>query len=110
MVYGDNVARFRPRTYTGFFVCSDVIALILQAVGGALTSIADDDQRSLQQTGINIMIAGLAFQVASLFLFIVLGSEFALRVHRSPKSEFSDFSGLRQSRKWTMFIYCTSLA
>ncbi|KAJ5645569.1 RTA1 domain protein [Penicillium longicatenatum] len=109
-VYGDNIARFRPRTYTIAFVSFDIASLLMQSVGGALTSIADDDQRSLQQTGINIMIAGLAFQVASLFIFIVLGSEFALRVHRSPKSEFSDFNGLRQSRKWTMFIYCLILA
>ncbi|KAJ6010489.1 RTA1 domain protein [Penicillium sp. IBT 35674x] len=109
-VYGEDVARFRPRTYTIAFVSSDLVSLIMQAAGGAITSIADDDQRSLRQTGINIMIAGLAFQVASLFIFIILGSEFALRVRKSPKLEANDFSGLRHSWKWPMFIYCLALA
>ncbi|KAJ5641544.1 hypothetical protein N7490_005544 [Penicillium lividum] len=109
IIYG-AMARFSPQTYTIFFVTCDVISLVLQAAGGAIASIATESQVSLQQTGVNVMIAGLAFQVFSLFLFIVLASDFALRVRKNPKSEVDEFVGLRQSWKWKIFIYCLALA
>ncbi|KAJ5927976.1 RTA1 domain protein [Penicillium verhagenii] len=109
-IYGEDIARFRPRTYTTFFVSCDITSLILQSAGGALAAIATETENSLRQTGINLMIAGLAFQVVSLFLFIILASEFAIRVRKSPKPEENEFSGLRQSSKWKMFIYCLGLA
>ncbi|KAJ5953448.1 RTA1 domain protein [Penicillium verhagenii] len=107
-IYGEDIARFHPRTYTTFFVSCDITSLILQSAGGALAAIATESEKSLRQTGINLMIAGLAFQVVSLFLFIILASEFAIRVRKSPKPEENEFSGLRQSSKWKMFIYCKS--
>ena len=82
VTYGEHYARFKPRTYTVIFVCSDILALILQAAGGALADIGDNGS-SLQNTGINIMIAGLAFQVASLFVFISLCLDFAWRVRKN---------------------------
>ena len=79
IVYGEHLARFKPRTYTIIFVCSDIFALVLQAIGGAIADIAKSGS-STQQTGINIMIAGLAFQVVSLSIFIALCLDFAWRV------------------------------
>ena len=81
IVYGEHLARFKPRTYTIIFVCSDIFALVLQAIGGALADTADTGS-DLQQTGINIMIAGLAFQVVSLTIFIALCLDFGWRVMR----------------------------
>lgn len=70
--------------YTIIFISCDILSLILQAAAGAITSIADAN--SLRDTGVNnVMIAGLAFQVFSLALFIDLNSEFLLRVRRQPK-------------------------
>ncbi|KAJ5722870.1 RTA1 domain protein [Penicillium malachiteum] len=110
-IYGTQLARFRPRTYTVIFVSCDLTSLVLQAAGGAIASIADSDQVSLQNTGVNIMIAGLAFQVASLLLFMVLATEFIFAVHKSSKEERNDeFTGLRQQLKWKMFLYCLGLA
>lgn len=85
MVYGEELARFKPHTYTRIFICSDIFALVLQAAGGAITDTADSGS-SLQQTGINIMIAGLAFQVVSLTIYIVLCADFAWRVKRARRS------------------------
>jgi hypothetical protein len=42
IIYGENVSRFRPRTYTLFFTCCDFFSLLLQAIGGAIASIATD--------------------------------------------------------------------
>lgn len=58
-MYGENIARLRPRTYVIIFILCDPVLLLLQASGGAITSIADADQPDLGQAGINIMIAGL---------------------------------------------------
>lgn len=106
IIYGETISRLRPRTYTIIFVTCDVIALILQAAGGAITSIADDDQQDLRDTGVNIMIAGLAFQVASLTLFIVMASEFALRVRKSPEEMKNAFTAsIRGGWKWRAFLF-----
>ena len=69
---GVQVSRLKPGTYTIIFVVCDFISLLLQAAGGAIASMADT--KSLEDTGINIMIAGLAFQVACMTLFIGLAS------------------------------------
>ncbi|KAI4152179.1 MAG: hypothetical protein L6R39_001877 [Caloplaca ligustica] len=80
LVYGEPLARFKPRTYTIIFIGCDVFSLVLQAIGGALADTASTN--SLLQTGINIMIAGLAFQVVSLTVFAVLCADFAWSVRR----------------------------
>lgn len=75
VVYGEDLSRFRPRTYTLIFISCDFISLVLQAAGGAIASGANAP--SQDQMGINIMIAGLSFQVFSLALFVALSAEFA---------------------------------
>ncbi|KAF7895606.1 uncharacterized protein EAF01_009568 [Botrytis porri] len=78
IVYGKEISRFRPGTYTIIFCTCDIISLVLQAAGGAIASTADTlDDKDL---GKNIMLAGLAFQVFSLVLFAILCAEFAWRV------------------------------
>ncbi|RDW73451.1 hypothetical protein BP6252_07358 [Coleophoma cylindrospora] len=77
--YGTQYSRLQPKTYTLTFITSDVIALILQAVGGALADTAATNAASLQ--GVHIMIAGLAFQVVSLLAFSLLAGEFFGKVY-----------------------------
>ncbi|KAL8890481.1 MAG: hypothetical protein Q9192_005865 [Flavoplaca navasiana] len=64
LTYGSHLARFKPRTYTIIFICCDIFSLVLQAVGGGIADTAETE--SLSDIGINIMIAGLVFQVVSL--------------------------------------------
>ncbi|KAL8937765.1 MAG: hypothetical protein Q9216_004261, partial [Gyalolechia sp. 2 TL-2023] len=80
LIYGEPLARFKPRTYTIIFICCDVFSLVLQALGGALADTADTDD--LVQTGIDIMIAGLSFQVVSLTFFAILCADFAWSVKK----------------------------
>jgi hypothetical protein len=83
-----------------------LVSLILQAAGGAITSIADADQYDLAQDGINIMIVGLASQVASLALFMVLCLDFAWKVIKNPQDLNPDtrMRELRQSLRWKAFL------
>ncbi|KAJ6032636.1 RTA1-domain-containing protein [Penicillium herquei] len=106
IVYGEQISLLRPRTYTMVFVLCDLVSLILQAAGGAITSIADSDQQDLAQTGVNIMIAGLSSQVASLVLFIALCLQYAWSVHKNPDSlnKSSVMRELRNSFRWKAFL------
>ncbi|KAJ5216412.1 RTA1-domain-containing protein [Penicillium cinerascens] len=112
VIYGEKISRCRPRTYTIVFVLCDVVSLILQAAGGAITSIADADQADLAQTGINIMIAGLASQVASLALFVALCLDYAWKVRNNPDSlnETFHMRKLRNSTRWKLFLASLILA
>lgn len=52
------------------------------------------------------MIAGLAFQVASLTLFIAMASEFALRVRKTPEEMRNAFTAsIRRGWKWKAFLF-----
>jgi len=88
---GVEVSRLKPRTYTVIFVTCDFISLLLQALGGAIASKADT--KTLEDTGINIMIAGLAFQVASMALFMVFAGEVGWRIIKSGKTKGEDTTG-----------------
>nr|A0A2Z5TTA9.1 RecName: Full=Efflux pump himE; AltName: Full=Himeic acid A biosynthesis cluster protein E [Aspergillus japonicus]BBA91555.1 transporter [Aspergillus japonicus] len=112
IVYGEGISRLRPKTYTMVFVACDLVSLVLQAAGGAITSVADADQYDLAQDGINIMIAGLASQVASLALFMALCLDYAWRVYKSPHnlSPETRMRDLRHSLRWKAFLAGLALA
>ena len=68
-------SRFSPRLFYWIFIPCDFLSLILQAVGGAISSSTDGDA----QDGVNIALAGLAFQVATLTVFIILTVDYYFR-------------------------------
>jgi hypothetical protein len=89
--------------YTIIFITCDFISLLLQAAGGAIASGANT--ASTDQMGINIMIAGLSFQVASLFLFILLCAEFGWRVRRNPHELDPRFDIVRSAKMFKAFLF-----
>ena len=111
VAYGERISYFKPRTYTITFITFDIIALLLQAVGGAIASTADDDDRDMTDLGINIMIAGLAWQVASLLIFIAMSTYFFLRVRKAPGADLNlNFDTLRRSRYFKGSLWGLSIA
>ncbi|KAF2144367.1 uncharacterized protein K452DRAFT_222702 [Aplosporella prunicola CBS 121167] len=110
VAHSQAVSRLQPRTYTYIFVSFDILSLVLQAAGGAITATADDDQRDLADAGVNIMIAGLAAQVASLALFMALCAEYAFRLSRRRELLDSSFSGLRSTFKFKAFLFALAAA
>ncbi|KAK0655917.1 RTA1 like protein-domain-containing protein [Cercophora newfieldiana] len=81
VAFGPENSRIKPETYTRLFIPCDVTSLVLQAVGGAMASIASHNDESTE-TGDNIMIAGLAFQVFTLLVFMIVSVDFGLNVLR----------------------------
>ncbi|PLB47686.1 putative RTA1 domain protein [Aspergillus steynii IBT 23096] len=109
IAYGEKIPFFRARTYTILFITCDIIALILQAAGGAIASTADDKDTS--DIGINIMVAGVSWQVFSLFLFVGLCTDFALRTRRAAAHQFNPFfEGLRQTKPFQGFLLSLGVA
>jgi len=68
-------SRFPPKVFYYTFIPCDIISLILQAVGGAMSSSSNGSSN----VGVNIALAGLAFQVATLVVFILLTVDYFVR-------------------------------
>ncbi|TGO49510.1 hypothetical protein BCON_0208g00130 [Botryotinia convoluta] len=102
IIYGQEISRFRPGTYTIIFCACDIISLVLQAAGGAIasTAVTLDDK----DVGKNIMLAGLAFQVFSLILFAILCTDFAWRVRRAKGAWNARYINLVSSALFKSFL------
>ncbi|KAF2152230.1 RTA1-domain-containing protein [Myriangium duriaei CBS 260.36] len=110
VVYGQEVARFGPRTYTLAFISCDIMSLVLQAAGGAITATAVAGS-SEKQTGVNTMIAGLASQVASLSLFLLLALDLIWQANHAPRDSLDPhFVSLRNRALFFWFPPAIMLA
>jgi hypothetical protein len=102
VVYGTHLSYFKPRTYTIIFCSFDFISLLLQAAGGGIA--ASTKKPDLLNTGKNVMLAGLGFQVASLVIFAIAAGYFAFRVWSNQDSWNPRFSSLTSSRRFKAFL------
>ncbi|KAG9190323.1 hypothetical protein G6011_08411 [Alternaria panax] len=82
---GPEHSRIKPLSYPKIFIPCDFISLVLQAAGGGMASVSTHNGEDPKK-GNNIMIAGLAFQVATLLVFILLAADFAWRTYRGRTS------------------------
>ncbi|KAL2870301.1 RTA1 domain-containing protein [Aspergillus lucknowensis] len=83
----DRISRFNPKLLYWIFIPCDIVSLVLQAVGGALSCVATT--QDAVNTGVNISLAGLVFQVFTLTTFTVtfldyLNSCRRNRIHLEP--------------------------
>jgi hypothetical protein len=68
-------ARFKPGYASYIFITCDFISLILQAVGGAMSSTSNGSSTA----GVDIALAGLGFQVVTLVVFSALVIDYGIR-------------------------------
>lgn len=68
-------SRVRPAAFYWVFIICDCIALTLQGTGGGMSSSSNGSS----QTGVDIAIAGLAFQVGTLTIFTICVIDYAIR-------------------------------
>ncbi|KAF7899540.1 hypothetical protein EAF00_003876 [Botryotinia globosa] len=76
--YGPHLSRFSPKAISITFMAADWIALTLQAAGGAIADTAAT--KAEMNSGTNILVAGLSFQVFGLILFMMAVVEYAFKV------------------------------
>jgi hypothetical protein len=98
------------------FIPCDLLSLLLQAAGGGIASTQTHQNKS-PVTGDNIMVAGLAFQVFTLLIFMALCADFALntlRRHKTLGSSAFDqnplFIQLRSKWQFKAFLSALTLA
>lgn len=84
-LFGPDLSRIQPNTYTWLFLCLDLVSLILQGAGGGMAASSGKGNKN-DDTGNWIMIAGLIFQVVTLFFFILMCAEFAWKVKKNERT------------------------
>ncbi|KAF2793980.1 RTA1-domain-containing protein [Melanomma pulvis-pyrius CBS 109.77] len=85
LTFGAHNSRIKPLSYPRIFIPCDLASLLLQAGGGGFASAASHSDKD-PTVGNNIMIAGLAVQVFTLLVFIILAADFAWRTFRRTKT------------------------
>lgn len=78
--FGSQYSHLRPVLYVWMFVSSDVACIALQAIGGGIAAGADN--KDTINIGNNMIIAGLAIQVAVMGICVLLASDFAFNVRK----------------------------
>ena len=113
-----SLSRFKPVRYTQIFVPCDFLSLVLQGAGGGLSSVASQNDQDTK-VGTNILIAGLVWQVFTLTLFIILASEYAVRVLRNGRhtrrtshtnDQLQGHEMISGTGRFHFFIFCLALA
>jgi hypothetical protein len=88
--------------YLLFIIC-DVISLVFQSIGGGMST----NSEGSSQTGVNIALFGLSFQVFTLLVFITLSLDYAARYLRAAKT---GSVGRVVDGRFKVFVACLALA
>ena len=88
--------------YLLFIIC-DVISLVFQSIGGGMSTSSEGGS----QTGVNIALFGLAFQVFTLVVFITLSLDYTVRYLRAAKK---GAVGRVVDKRFKVFVACLTLA
>lgn len=114
VTFGPENSRIKPLSYPRIFIPCDILSLVLQALGGGMASAASHSNKN-PETGNHIMVAGLAFQVFTLLVFMLLCTDFAVRtVVRSNRMGDAALdpthAALRRSMKFRAFLVALTLS
>ncbi|KAK5044913.1 hypothetical protein LTR84_010285 [Exophiala bonariae] len=105
LTFGPEASKIRPDWYTWIFITGDLISLIIQALDGSFSATAGGD-RHRQDLAESFVIAGVSFQVVTLFFFAVATVWYA---HRRRCTKYMVLSTEAQmflkDSKFRMFIF-----
>ncbi|KAG8867453.1 hypothetical protein FRB97_003337 [Tulasnella sp. 331] len=90
IIIGPEYSRLSPRIYTYLFVGVDVVALVIQSIGGGMAATANTPSGS--QNGAHVMVGGIILQMAAITIYSLTSIEYfwrvfaerPLRVRRDP--------------------------
>ncbi|OTA08055.1 RTA1-like protein, 7 TM, responds to xenobiotic stimuli [Trichoderma parareesei] len=82
MFLDPSLSRFRPQLFYWIFIPFDIVCLVLQAAGGAMSA----EDTGSDQAGVDISQAGLSLQVIVLVAFIVAFGDYMFRYIRSGRA------------------------
>ncbi|PBP17647.1 hypothetical protein BUE80_DR011559 [Diplocarpon rosae] len=84
--FGPQYSLLKPALYTWVFIGLDAFSILMQAAGGGIAAAANHDNASLLSTGNDLILAGIALQVAQLVAFGVVSLYYAFNVYRHRKA------------------------
>ena len=76
--FAPEITRLPPRLFYWIFIGADITCLVIQAVGGALSSASE----GASQSGVDIAMAGLILQVVVLVMFCGFFADYMIRYRR----------------------------
>lgn len=90
VVYGRKYALLKPMWFSYIFIFCDVASLVIQAAGGGIAAVSLANYK-LTDAGTHVMVAGIAWQVFSMLVFLILLLDWMNRIffHSSPDIKFS---------------------
>ncbi len=88
MVYGAQFALMKPMAYSYIFMGCDFVSLVVQAAGGAMAASATT--KSDNELGTHVMVAGLAFQVFSMTIYVALFLHYFYKIKFFNKKEHEE--------------------
>lgn len=88
-----------PRWLGRVFITSDVLSFLMQSAGSAIAASANWEGES-KSVGENVLIAGLAAQLATFTVYMVVLLLFCLRVSAGKSGNFVDGEGSEGARKY----------
>lgn len=108
---GPEFSRLKPNLYTRIFIGCDIGSILLQSAGGGIAASAGTGDKKILDTGNNIIITGIAFQVVTMGVCGLLALEFFIRVYRNGRSGSSklDYRSFRAFCAAEIFAYTTIL-
>lgn len=96
-IYGHKFALLHPSIlYAYIFICCDIISLAVQASGGGVAG-EESGQGKDVRPGTHVFVGGLAFQVASLSVFIILMTHFVFKVYVQTRWRYIGSVSLKPS-------------
>lgn len=79
--FSPSLLRFKPTLLYWIFLPIDLVCLVFQGTGGALSTVSSGSDN----TGVNLSLAGLALQVVAMFVFCVIFCDYLVRYARHEK-------------------------
>lgn len=80
--FAPEVSRFRPKLFYWVFIPADIFCLLLQAAGGALSTVS----KGVSQIGVDLAMAGLVLQVVMMSAFCALFIDYMIIYLRSSST------------------------
>lgn len=118
---GPENSRLKPRLYPWIFIGCDFGSIVLQAIGGGIAASAGDhgERPQLINVGNGLIVAGIAFQVATMGVCGLLMLDFFIRFRRAKKNNAQSIADSeyeksqaspKTSRNFRIFCFAIALA
>lgn len=110
-LYGEKYSMMPPMIYCAIFTTCDVISLVIQGVGGGIAASNVQSPYGPGQGGW-IMVAGIAFQVLVLSIFIILWIQVNWKILRDDPANWDPIFAPNRERvlyKWLLPAICVSI-